>query len=129
MADLECACIFFFFFFFLFFDNNYLYSYALSLAKQGYTVHLIDAIEKHIREAQENEQNFQPQYPLASCVVGDARDLSSSFPENTLADAVLMFGPLYHLAKEDRAKALKEAHRLLKPVCLKGRILNLILTN
>jgi ubiquinone/menaquinone biosynthesis C-methylase UbiE len=45
--------------------------------------------------------------------VADARDIDR--PDNS-ADAVLLFGPLYHLVhREDRLKALKEAHRLLKP--------------
>ena len=53
----------------------------------------------------------QPQYPLASATVGDARELHHS---NQSADVVLMLGPLYRLiTKEDRLTALHEAHRVL----------------
>jgi SAM-dependent methyltransferase len=45
--------------------------------------------------------------------VGDARRIDR--PDGS-ADAVLLLGPLYHLTnRQDRLKALKEAHRLLKP--------------
>jgi SAM-dependent methyltransferase len=55
----------------------------------------------------------QPEAPLASITLGDARSLSSD--DETL-DAVLLLGPLYHLtAKEDRLRALSEAYRVLKP--------------
>ena len=51
--------------------------------------------------------------PLASCRVGDARALE--MPDET-ADVVLMLGPLYHLTDAgDRAGALREAARVLKP--------------
>ena len=44
---------------------------------------------------------------------GDARNLE--LPAN-LADAVLLLGPLYHLTDHSqRIKALREAHRILKP--------------
>ena len=45
---------------------------------------------------------------------GNALDLSR-FPDESF-DAVLLFGPLYHLyAKEDKLTALREAKRVLKP--------------
>jgi len=51
--------------------------------------------------------------PLASCRVGDARDLD--LPDGS-ADLVLLLGPLYHLTEAgDRARALKEAARVLQP--------------
>ena len=43
---------------------------------------------------------------------GDARALSF---KDAFCDAVLMFGPLYHLTeREDRIRALRESHRILK---------------
>ena len=55
----------------------------------------------------------RPPRPLASCRVGDARSLN--LPSET-ADAVLLLGPLYHLTDAaDRARALREAARVLKP--------------
>jgi SAM-dependent methyltransferase len=51
--------------------------------------------------------------PLASCRVGDARALNVS---DQSADIVLLLGPLYHLTEApDRARALSEARRVLKP--------------
>jgi ubiquinone/menaquinone biosynthesis C-methylase UbiE len=50
---------------------------------------------------------------LASSEVGDARALA--FPDAG-ADAVLLFGPLYHLLERaERVAALTEAHRVLRP--------------
>jgi ubiquinone/menaquinone biosynthesis C-methylase UbiE len=86
--------------------------HACWLAKQGYEVHLIDISPLHVQLAQEASQR-QPEAPLASANVGDA----CSLPWNAeTADAVLLFGPLYHLTDEkDRLEALREAHRVLKP--------------
>src|SRR5262249_10349366 len=50
---------------------------------------------------------------LASVSVGDARSLT--WNRETI-DAISLLGPLYHLtAREDRLRALNEAHRVLKP--------------
>jgi SAM-dependent methyltransferase len=55
----------------------------------------------------------QPEAPLATAAIGDARSLSWSDGE---ADAVVLFGPLYHLTNRvDRLRALREAHRVLRP--------------
>jgi ubiquinone/menaquinone biosynthesis C-methylase UbiE len=85
--------------------------HACWLAKQGYAVHLIDITPVHVQLAKDASRG-QPEAPLASATVGDARALS--WHAETV-DAVLLFGPLYHLMdKEDRLKALQEAHRVLK---------------
>lgn len=86
--------------------------YACWLAKRGYEVHLIDITSLHVQLAEEASHS-QPETPLASAEVGDARSLSQG---SETIDAVLLFGPLYHLTeKSDRLKALQEAHRVLKP--------------
>ena len=88
--------------------------YALPLARLGlgYEIHLLDAMPIHIEQAAKEAEN-QPDHPLASLQVGDARQLD--FPDAS-ADAVLLFGPLYHLTeKADRIQALREAYRVLKP--------------
>lgn len=86
-------------------------AYALWLAEDGYSVHLIDPIPRHVAEA-ERRSNAAAQ-PLASTTIGDARNLP--YP-NAKADVVLMLGPLYHLTGvQDRADALKEAARVLQP--------------
>jgi ubiquinone/menaquinone biosynthesis C-methylase UbiE len=87
-------------------------TYACWLATQGYAVHLVDPIRLHVEQAREASVK-QPHHPLASCQVGDARDLpyaSESF------DAVLLHGPLYHLTERlDRVRALTEVRRVLRP--------------
>jgi SAM-dependent methyltransferase len=48
-----------------------------------------------------------------TAALGDARDLPQ---DDESQDAVLLFGPLYHLTQaEDRLQALAEAHRVLRP--------------
>jgi len=85
--------------------------YACWLAAAGYQVHLIDPVPLHIEQAQAASAQ-QPDYPLASCRRGDARQLEFS---DELADAILLMGPLYHLVQAtDRHQALTEAHRVLK---------------
>ena len=86
-------------------------AYALWLAEAGYAVHLVDAVPRLIGEAQ--RRNEVAAHPLASCRVGDARALE--IPGDT-ADVLLLLGPLYHLTdSRDRARALHEAARVLKP--------------
>jgi ubiquinone/menaquinone biosynthesis C-methylase UbiE len=86
-------------------------AYALWLADAGYTVHLVDAAPRLVAEA-ERRSAGRPR-PLASYRIGDARELD--FPDES-ADVVLLLGPLYHLTEAaDRARALGEARRVLKP--------------
>jgi ubiquinone/menaquinone biosynthesis C-methylase UbiE len=85
--------------------------YACWLAKQGYEVHLVDVNPLHVELARQTSQ-VQPDVPLASIEVGDARSLKRS---DGSCDVVLMFGPLYHLtARVDRLTALHEAYRVLR---------------
>jgi len=87
-------------------------AYALPLATQGYDVYLIDLVPLHIEQAKEAEK-LQPNHPLKACMVGDARKIDLP---NSMADAVLLLGPLYHLPdKNDRLKTISEAFRILKP--------------
>lgn len=86
-------------------------AYAFPLTKMGYQVHLIDPMPLHIDQAKENEKKSGCK--LASCAVGDARKIERA---DASADAVLFFGPLYHLFEQkDRLSSLREAHRVLKP--------------
>ena len=85
--------------------------YAFPLARKGYQVHLIDIVPLHIEQAK--AQSLSDGIQLASITLGDARNLA--IPSSS-ADAVLLLGPLYHLAERTgRMKALREAHRILKP--------------
>ena len=48
--------------------------YSCWLAEQGYDVHLIDPVEKHLKQARQASRS-QPDHPLASATQGDARSL------------------------------------------------------
>lgn len=86
--------------------------YAFWLADRGYQVHLIDGVPLHISQA----EGFAEQRggaPLASISLGDARQIVH---KASSVDGVLLFGPLYHLTdRSDRIRALREAHRVLRP--------------
>ena len=86
--------------------------YALPLAREGYSVHLIDAVSLHVEQAKEASAS-QPDTPLADAQVGDARRLVWN---DKSVDAVLLLGPLYHLtSRDERLQALREAHRVVRP--------------
>lgn len=86
-------------------------AYALWLAEAGYAVHLIDPVPRLVAEAQ--QRSAAAAQPLHSCRVGDARALEMP---GDFADVVLLLGPLYHLTDAaDRARALREVARILKP--------------
>lgn len=85
--------------------------YAVPLARQGYQVHLIDAVDLHLQQAR--SRAAESSVALASITHGDARRLELP---SSIADAVLLLGPLYHLVqRSDRLLALRESHRILKP--------------
>lgn len=75
-------------------------------------MHLVDPVPKHIEQALAASAK-QPSHQIASCSLGDARELQ--FVDASF-DAVLVMGPLYHLLdRSDRVNALQEAFRVLKP--------------
>jgi ubiquinone/menaquinone biosynthesis C-methylase UbiE len=86
-------------------------TYAAPLARRGYRVQLVDPVRLHVEQARQAAASD----PAAAftAVVGDARELSE--PDQS-QDAVLLFGPLYHLTDAaHRRKALAEARRVLRP--------------
>jgi ubiquinone/menaquinone biosynthesis C-methylase UbiE len=86
--------------------------YACWLAREGYEVHLVDPVPLHVEQARAASA-AQPQSPLVTCRVGDARHLDF---HDASAAAVLLMGPLYHLVDAgDRRRALAEAFRVLAP--------------
>jgi ubiquinone/menaquinone biosynthesis C-methylase UbiE len=85
--------------------------YAAWLARAGYRVHLIDPIPLHVEQATAAAA-AQPNHPF-TVALGDARRLDE--PDASW-DAVLLFGPLYHLTERvERMAALAEARRILRP--------------
>ncbi|MGD8904917.1 MAG: methyltransferase domain-containing protein [Anaerolineae bacterium] len=86
--------------------------YACWLARQGYEVHLVDAMPLHIEQARQASA-AQPDAPVATLEVGDARHID--WPDGC-ADAVMLHGPLYHLTERaQRMAAIRESARLLRP--------------
>ena len=86
-------------------------AYAVGLAAEGYDVHLVDPVALHVEQARAAAAGAGA--TLASASVGDARHLDFA---DGAADAVLLFGPLYHLTERtDRIAALREARRVLRP--------------
>src|SRR5215471_9395871 len=86
-------------------------TYAAPLARRGYRVHLVDPVELHVQQARQAAGSD----PAAAftAAAGDARRLAE--PDGS-QDAVLLFGPLYHLTDAaDRRQALSEARRVLRP--------------
>ncbi|GAA3190879.1 GNAT family N-acetyltransferase [Nonomuraea roseoviolacea] len=80
-------------------------AHARWLAADGYDVHLVDPVPAHVEAA--------AALPGVTAEVGDARRLRA--PDGS-ADVVLLLGPLYHLTEAaDRARALAEARRVLRP--------------
>ena len=86
-------------------------TYAAPLARRGYRVHLVDPVGLHVAQARQAAGSGPDAAFTAS--LGDARGLSE--PDQS-QDAVLLFGPLYHLTDgADRRQALSEARRVLRP--------------
>ncbi|MFD9532094.1 class I SAM-dependent methyltransferase [Streptomyces sp. NPDC060010] len=78
-------------------------AHAQWLVEEGYEVHLVDPVQKHVEQACERA-------PGCVATQGDARQLD--FPARSF-DVVLLLGPLYHLAERaDRLRALREARRV-----------------
>lgn len=79
--------------------------YAAWLAGLGYEVRLVEPVSRHREQA--------AAHGTFAVEDGDARALAAP---DASADAVLMLGPLYHLPDPaDRARALSEAWRVLRP--------------
>ncbi|CAM3605714.1 class I SAM-dependent methyltransferase [Streptomyces albus] len=79
-------------------------AHARWLVKDGYAVHLVDPVPRHVKAAS---------HIATSAEIGDARDLQEP---DAAYDVVLMLGPLYHLIeRKDRERALAEAYRVVRP--------------
>jgi ubiquinone/menaquinone biosynthesis C-methylase UbiE len=86
-------------------------TYAAPLARRGYRVHLVDPVSLHVEQAR--QAGGAGPGPGFTAAAGDARQLAE--PDQS-QDAVLLFGPLYHLTDPaDRRRALAEASRVLQP--------------
>lgn len=85
--------------------------YSYWLASMGYEVYLYDIAEKNIEISKEFGKDAGA--ALAESAVADARSINKA---DASADAILLFGPLYHITElEERLACLEECKRLLKP--------------
>ena len=81
-------------------------TYAHWLCELGHRVTVIDPMPLHVEQARRA-------HPRITAKLGDARDVPAG---DASVDVVLLLGPLYHLVEsEDRARALAEAARCLRP--------------
>ena len=106
-------------------------TYAAPLARRGYQVQLVDPVPLHVEQARETaavqaretaavqaRETAVPDGPAGrtaafTATLGDARELPAA---DGSQDAVLLFGPLYHLTEPAaRGLALAEARRALRP--------------
>ncbi|MEX3103011.1 MULTISPECIES: bifunctional 2-polyprenyl-6-hydroxyphenol methylase/3-demethylubiquinol 3-O-methyltransferase UbiG [unclassified Streptomyces] len=79
-------------------------THARWLVEDGYEVHLVDPVPRHVVQAEGSG---------ATVELGDARALTAT---DGSYDVVLLLGPLYHLVEyDDRVRALAEARRVLRP--------------
>jgi SAM-dependent methyltransferase len=79
--------------------------HARWLGDLGYDVALLDPVPLHVEQARAAG--------VSGAMTGDARDLPW---EDASFDAVLLFGPLYHLTElDERVQALSEALRVVRP--------------
>jgi SAM-dependent methyltransferase len=86
-------------------------TYAAPLATRGYQVHLVDPVPLHVEQARQ-AAGADPAAGFTAAQ-GDARELPA--PDES-QDAVMLFGPLYHLTEAPhRQQALGEARRVLRP--------------
>lgn len=84
--------------------------HAAWLAEAGYDVHLIDPVQAHVDRAEAHARSLSRPFTAA---LGQAAELPR--PDGTV-EAVLLFGPLYHLLRRsDRVQAWAEARRVLRP--------------
>ncbi len=82
--------------------------YASWLARLGHQVHHRDVVPLHVDQARAAFKGLG-----IDTAVGDATDVD--LPDRSV-DAVLVLGPLYHLARRaDRLRALSEARRIVRP--------------
>ncbi len=79
--------------------------YAGPLAAAGYDVRVVEPVPEHVAAA--------AALPGVSAELGDARELTAA---DASVDAVLLLGPLYHLAERaDRLAVWREALRVVRP--------------
>ncbi len=86
--------------------------YAIQLARQGYSVTLLDISGENLRLARQKAN--EAQVSLAGIIHANAVDLGEL--DSASYDAALLMGPMYHLLSHgERVQAVQEVMRVLKP--------------
>lgn len=81
-------------------------AYSVPLSNQGYEVHAVELVQHNLDVLLSKKSNVV-------ALKGNALDLKM-YEDNSF-DIVLLFGPMYHLMKdEEKIKALSEAKRVMK---------------
>lgn len=84
-------------------------AHATWLAGDGHHAHLVDPVPRHVEQVRRRASA----HGRVTAELGDARKLAAA---TASFDAVLLFGPLYHLTERaDRIRALQEATRVVRP--------------
>lgn len=105
--------------------------YSLALAKQGYTVVLLDLTPENLAYARRQIIREAAEAQFVDLVEGSICDMSC-FPDNRFDGVICLGGPLSHLLDAgDRAQALQELARVAKPqapvfVSVMGRLAALV---
>ena len=87
--------------------------YTDHLLATGYSVVHRDVVAAHVDHVRTNHPSGTATGDRLDAAIGDARRLDI---DDDAADAVLLLGPLYHLAERtDRVAALREAARIARP--------------
>ncbi|GAB6119927.1 class I SAM-dependent methyltransferase [Dysgonomonas termitidis] len=84
--------------------------YGFYLSKKCQSYHGIDITPRHVEQFQKKIKEQELSYLSVS--VGDATDLPD-IADNTF-DVVLVFGPMYHLPREERIRVIQESKRICK---------------
>jgi len=88
-------------------------AYTLELARRGFAVTAVD-LSSNLIELCKKRVSEEGLEEKVTFIVADVRDINEL--GDTVFDAVLLMGPLYHLVFEgDRKTAVKEAFKRLKP--------------
>lgn len=88
--------------------------YTVELSNRDRTMYLADLSPILIQQAKNNISKFGTPQNVISTEIVNALDLS--FYKSSFFDAILLFGPLYHLTNiEEIEKCISEVKRVLKP--------------
>jgi len=87
--------------------------YSFHFTREGHDVTALDVVPKHVEEM---KQKLLDSGGLENLTVGVGNALDLSRFENETFDAVVCFGPIYHLREpDDRKRCVSECLRVLKP--------------